>query len=189
MIRTEIREIMPNRVAYKRPKNRTQLSPTEKRNLVTAYLAHYKKLVRSDPKALNQKLPRKALANLLDSVGAILLAEAEKLHRTPGPVKSFLRKNPLPPLVASSLPPDFRAFCLTLNALKQWIAAEQAATDKYLLGGRARKLCREGTTHCPLCSEKLASDLTLHHPVRDGRPPVPLCKACHEKIEGQSKSK
>lgn len=37
--------------------------------------------------------------------------------------------------------------CLS-NALKQWVAAESAATDRYLLGGTARKQCRKMADHC-----------------------------------------
>jgi hypothetical protein len=84
-----------------------------------------------------------------------------------------------------TLPDEFRVFCLALNSLKQWVAAEQAATDRYLLGGSARDLCREAVKTCLVTNIALGQDVELHHPVRDGRPPIPLSKKGHDKIEGQ----
>lgn len=76
-------------------------------------------------------------------------------------------------------------YCLALNALKQWVSAEQAATDRFLLGVTARELCRSATSKCIVTGEPLGSDLELHHPVRDGRPPLPLSKHGHDMVEGQ----
>ena len=104
---------------------------------------------------------------------------------TPGAVREFLDANPLPPKLASILPDEFRAFCLALNALKQWVGAEQMSTDRYLLGGVARQVCREATTNCLVTGEELGSDAQLHHPLRDGRPPILLSKKGHAAIEGQ----
>src|ERR1019366_2780057 len=61
---------------------------------------------------------------------------------------------------------DFRVYCLALNALKQWLAAEQAATDRYLLGGRARQECRAAAatwivTGGPVCPV----DVEVPHPI------------------------
>jgi hypothetical protein len=83
------------------------------------------------------------------------------------------------------LPDKFRVFCLALNSLKQWVAAEQAATDRFLLGGNARDLCREAVKTCLVTGIALGQDSELHHPVRDGRPPIPLSKKGHDEIEGQ----
>jgi hypothetical protein len=83
------------------------------------------------------------------------------------------------------LPDDFRVFCLALNSLKQWVGAEQSATDRYLLGGGARELCREASETCLISGGVLGRDTELHHPVRDGRPPIPLSKKGHASIEGQ----
>ncbi len=75
---------------------------------------------------------------------------------------------------------------LALNSLKQWVVAEQGATDRYLLGGAVRNLCREATDTCLVTGGALANDSQLHHPVRDGRPPIPLSKEGHAEIEGQT---
>jgi len=75
---------------------------------------------------------------------------------------------------------------LAINSLKQWVVAEQGATDRYLLGGAARDLCREATDTCLVTGAVLTNGIELHHPVRDGRPPIPLSKEGHASIEGQS---
>ncbi len=87
------------------------------------------------------------------------------------------------------MPDDFRIFCLALNALKQWLAAEQAATDRYLLGGKARAECSLAATTCVVTGEQLdPAKVELHHPVRDGRPPIALSKRGHDRLEGQVKT-
>ena len=88
----------------------------------------------------------------------------------------------LPPL----LPDSFRVFCLILNALKQWVVAEQSAADRYLLGDKARELCREATDTCVVTGDRISLGVELHHPVRDGRPPIPLSKKGHAVLEGQT---
>jgi hypothetical protein len=140
----------------------------------------------SDPSVLNRKAPRDAFAPLLDKVGQFLLQEAEILARQPGPIRQFLNGNPLPPSLQGHLPDEYRAFALALNALNQWVSAEQLAIDRYLLGGRARAECRSAKERCIASSVLLNSDdIELHHPVRDGRPPVPLSKKAHARLEGQ----
>jgi hypothetical protein len=118
-------------------------------------------------------------------VGGKLLEESEKLANTDGPVRKFLDDNPLPAPLAEMLPPQFRVFCLALNALKQWVSTQQARTDHHLLGGRARDLCKGATDRCLVTGDALGQDRQLHHPVRDGRPPIPLSKHGHSLIEGQ----
>jgi hypothetical protein len=118
----------------------------------------------------------------------MLLAESKNLASKEGQVRTFLDKNPLSPAVEKYLSPEFRVFCLALNAIKQWVAAEQSATDRYLLGGDARNLCREVAEHCLVTGETIGPDCELHHPVRDGRPPIPLSKHGHDLIEGQLSS-
>lgn len=173
---------------YQRPVNKTPLSKAEKLEMIEQYIDHYRALAASDLAVLNRKVPRDAFAELVDRVGDMLLSESLKLADAEGPVRAFLNANPLPPAMAQRLPDDFRVFCLVLNSLKQWIAAEQAATDRYLLGGGVRALCRESSQNCPVTGEPLGEDVELHHPVRDGRPPLPLSKNGHDLIEGQLSS-
>ncbi len=173
-------------MAYIRPRPNRTLSKEEKIELLKEYFDYYKDEIRRDTGALNQKIPREALCPLLELIGAMLLEEAKRLAEEDGPVKEFLESNPLPVRMDELLPKDFRAFCLILNALKQWVAAEQSATDRYLLGGTARKTCRSITDRCLITGEALGEDMELHHPIRDGRPPVVLSKKGHALIEGQS---
>ncbi|HET9365765.1 MAG TPA: hypothetical protein VFP71_12215 [Candidatus Angelobacter sp.] len=175
-------------MTFKRPTNRLPLSKTDKLDLLKDYIEHYRQLATTDKTALNRKVPRGAFNDLLNRVGDMLLAESAKLAESAGPIRTFLNTNPLPQSMAERLPDDFRVFCLALNSLKQWVAAEQSATDRFLLGGVARELCREAAEHCLITGEIIGQDSELHHPVRDGRPPILLSKKGHAAIEGQQAS-
>jgi hypothetical protein len=174
---------------YKRPESNHSLDKEQRAALLQSYFDHYREAAKIDEQALNQKLSREASADLLDRIGCLLLAHATAAANAPGPVRDFLTTNPLPKPLEGLLPDDFRAFCLALNALKQWLAAEQAATDRYLLGNKAREECRALATTCVVTGEPLApGKAELHHPVRDGRPPIPLSKCGHARLEGQAGS-
>jgi hypothetical protein len=172
-------------MAYKRALSKSRLSKADKLDLLKQYFEHYRLLAATDRGVLNQKLPREAFNDLLSALGEMLQDESNTLASIEGPIGAFLDDNPLPPALAQRLPREFRVFCLALNALKQWVAAEQSATDRYLLGGDARKLCREATDRCLVSGDMLGADCELHHPVRDGRPAIPLSKRGHDLIEGQ----
>jgi hypothetical protein len=173
-------------MAYQRPVNRSPLSKPEKIALLKQYIDHYQNLVSTDPSVLNRKVPRQVFSDLIERLSETLLAESMNLASIKGSIRTFLDENPLPEALAERLPDDFRVFCLALNALKQWVAAEQAATDRYLLGGVARDLCRESTDVCLVTGIALGADYELHHPLRDGRPPIPLSKGGHSTIEHQT---
>ena len=170
---------------YERPKNMLPLSSDQKRSVLTEYYEYYRALYEKNRKALNAKLPRREFDDLLNELGEMLLAKSRHLALTEGPVKAYLDDYPLPPAIAERLPPDFRVFCLALNAIKQWVAAEQAATDRYLLGGTSRELCRKAADSCLVSGEILGPDCELHHPIRDGRPAIPLSRSGHASIEHQ----
>jgi hypothetical protein len=171
-------------MTYKRPTNRVQLSKAEKIDLLRDYVQYYRELTETDKSVLNRKVPRGAFSDLLARLGEMILTEAEKLTEA-ADIRQFLDGNPLPQAMSKCLPDDFRVFCLALNSIKQWIAAEQSATDRYLLGGAARELCREAAKTCLVTGSALGQDSELHHPVRDGRPPILLSKKGHALIEGQ----
>jgi len=175
-------------MAYVRPESGLPLSPEEKPILLKQYFEYYRALYEKNPSALNVKLPRSAFEGLLNELGETLLTKSRSLASIEGPVATFLDDNPLPPAIAERLPREYRVFCLALNAIKQWVAAEQSATDRYLLGGTSRKLCRAAADNCLVSGDILDSDCELHHPVRDGRPPIPLSKHGHGLIEGQISS-
>ena len=171
-------------MSYQRPTNPNPLAKAQKVELLREYSEYYRKLAATDQSALNQKVPRDAFVAMLDRIGNLLIDESKQIATSPGPVREFLNAYPLPPTMTSLLPDEFRTFCLALNALKQWVAAEQSATDRYLLGGVARQACREATANCLVTGESLGPDAELHHPLRDGRPPILLSKAGHASIEG-----
>lgn len=172
-------------MAYRRSINADALTSEQKRSFLAEYFAHYEREAARDRAALNRKLTRKAFSSLLDRIGGVLVNESSRMAEEPGEVRDFLDANPLPRGMEPLLPREFRARCLALNALKQWVVAEQAAADRFLLGGKARVLCRSVSKKCLVTGEPLGDDLELHHPVRDGRPPLPLSKRGHALIEEQ----
>jgi hypothetical protein len=175
-------------MAYGRPTNTVPLSPGAKRELLSEYGDFYRELARKNPGELNKKLPRSALVGSLDRIGALILEEAKALAAGDAGIRQFLDENRLPSKVTALLPDDFRVFCLLLNSLKQWLSAEQAGTDRYLLGGTARAQCRSMVSSCLVTGEPLTGEIELHHPVRDDRPPLPLSEEGHRIIEEQTAS-
>jgi hypothetical protein len=175
---------------FERHQRPSLLSKTDRQLLLLEYLKHCSLVGQQNPAALNQKLPRDGAVDVLDRIAVLLREEAALLASRPGPMRTFLDNNPLPECLNGMLPDDFRAFCLLLNALKQWLSAEQAATDRYLLGGRVRQESREATTSCVISGRQLkGTKVELHHPVRDGRPPIPLHWKAHALLEGQKRRK
>ena len=172
-------------MTYVRPQAPQRLPKAERSQLLREYFDHYRRLAWTDTEALNQKIPREAFQDMLDRIGMLLLQESRRASSEPGPVRDFLDSNKLPGRWKELLSDEFRAFCLALNALKQWTVAESAATDRYLLGGNARGELREVARTCLVTGADLGADAELHHPLRDGRPPLPLSKAGHARIEGQ----
>ena len=175
-------------MTFKRFENSKPLTKQEKNSLLTEYLDHYRDLIAEKGiDTLNIKLCRSIFEPILDKIGELLVEESLKLSKE-GAVKKFLDSNPLPPHMKELLPDDFRTFSLMLNALKQWVSAESAATDRYLLGGTARDTCRSVVKKCIITGEDLGKDSELHHPMRDGRPPILLSKQGHTIVEQKNQS-
>jgi hypothetical protein len=176
-------------MTYVRPRPSSKLTKPQRARLLLEYYDEYRRLAKRDPSILNRKAPRQAFESLIDEIGQFLLLRAAAMARERSAVRQFLDDNPLPQSLQGRLPDDFRAFCLALNALKQWVSAEQLATDRFLLGALARKECLAAARACMVSSMTLvAGETELHHPVRDGRPPVPIAKKAHARIEGQAQS-
>ncbi len=135
-------------MTYIRPKSKHKLSPDEKRELLQEYFDYYHNVSLTEPSLLNSKLPRSAFDELLDEIGELILAKARLLSSTENEVSQFLRDNPLPKHLEEYLPKEFRVFCLALNSMKQWLSAEQAATDRYIFGGTVREQCRKLRKTC-----------------------------------------
>jgi hypothetical protein len=171
-------------MAYVRYKSSIILPKQEKVSLMSEYIDNYERLFKEQGlDILNVKIPREAFANILDEIGGMLNQKAILMASEDGPVKDFLQSNPLPTQMKGLLPDDFRVFSLLLNALKQWVSAESQSTDRYLLGGTARSICRNAVTKCIVTGEELGKNAELHHPLRDGRPPILLSKKGHNLVE------
>lgn len=174
---------------YQRPKSDLRLTKSEKIKLMDGYVAFYKKQYDSDSETLNRKIPREVFADIINAIGSLLVEKTAQLATSHGLTSKFLNDTPLPPSMHDLLSRETRAFCLGLNALKQWVAAEQSAMDRLILGGSVREICREAAPNCLVTGQPLdIKNLDLHHPVRDGRPPIPLSKAGHAKLEKQNSS-
>lgn len=167
----------------------------ERREYEEKLIVEFLQLYRN-PEELNVKVPREVFKDELDEIGAHLQKIARKIVSNPTDnveVYGLLEKHPVPKIAKESLPDEFRVFSLLLNALKQWVSAEQAATDRVLLGGENKKKLKEKITHCVISGETLQYDVkgavNFHHTMRDGRFPIPLTKEAHDELEGQIKQK
>ena len=139
---------------YARPRMSERLEPAAKTRLLKSYFDFCERAFVENPENLNQKLPRETFSSLLDEVGSLLIARSGEMAEDVT-VKSYLDSTPLPPEMDDLLPNEFRVFCLALNALKQWVSAEQSATDRFLLGGTGRQRCKNVSTHCLVTGEPL----------------------------------
>src|SRR5688500_10273805 len=108
-------------MSYERPRAEATLTPDERRALLRDYLAVYRDMAASGHVSSNVKLSKAAFADLLDEIGDVLLRRCKELASRSGPVRDFLQTNRPPGELARLLPDDFRAYCLGLNALKQWM--------------------------------------------------------------------
>jgi hypothetical protein len=170
---------------YKRFENENKLSKSQKINLLEEYTKYYEDIINEQGiEKLNIKIPRELFDDITDKIGTIIIEKSKELSRN-GMIKDFLDNNPLPNNMKKLLPDEFRTFCLVLNALKQWISAEQSATDRFLLGGNARTILKDAAKKCIVTNELLTKDAELHHPLRDGRPPILISKKGHNFIENQ----
>lgn len=173
---------------YAHPKPSVKPAKEERSALLKEYFDLCRHQAAQDAGALNRKVPREAFRDLHERVGLLLLDEAKKLATEAGPIRDFLDVNPLPERMRRFLPDEYRAFSLVLNSLKQWTVKEVATTDRYLLGARAREECKAAASFCVLSGADLRGQhVELHHTVRDGRPPIPLTKEAHSKLEDQVK--
>ncbi|MCC5807973.1 MAG: hypothetical protein JJU00_16725 [Opitutales bacterium] len=180
-------------MSYIRPKTKTKISPEDKADVLRDCIAHCQEAFQRDPESLNRKIPREIFSAVLDEVGALLVRRSAEIatgdDTGAGPaVAKFLDENPLPESIEKVLTPQLRTFALLLHALRQWAVAESLATDRWIFSGNVRRLLRKSTEHCVVTGEALsAGETELHHPVRDGRPPLPLSKKGHRMIEKQER--
>ena len=170
---------------YQRYKAAQKFEGGTRRKALQEYIDHYTHIAAVSPGLMNQKLPRKTFEKVLDEVGALLQRRARELATSDPDMIDFLERNTLPPCLGVALTREVRAFSLLLNSLKQWAVAEQSAIDRFLISGSVREELRDLAQNCPIAPESFDKEkIELHHPVRDGRPPIPLSKKGHETVEG-----
>lgn len=166
---------------------RRELS-TERRNQVFEMLF---RMSVTNAKSKRQHIGLDFHADCIQFVNAVSM---NALSQASASLTSFLRENPWPSEMMDDdlvLSEQDRAKVVVLNAVKQWVSKESRYLDTIFTGGSFRKklraLCAE--RNCPICERPFAQlKIELHHTVRDGRPPVPLCSQCHQKLERQSQS-
>jgi hypothetical protein len=169
---------------YSRYKASKKLEGDARRQALAAYVAHYAKIAEVQPELLNQKVPRAAFDSVLHEIGLLMQQRARELATGAGAVRDFLKTNPVPACLGGELTDEVRAFCLLLNAFRQWSVGEQLAMDRLLLSGNVRKELKDLYTICPVAPDDTdVSAIELHHPLRDGRPPLPLSKTGHARVE------
>jgi len=143
-------------MAYQRYKSSVSLTKAKKVTLMSEYISHYSKLIQEHGnEVMNVKIPREVFTDFLDNIGSTMNEYVEKMVNENDTIKEFLEANPLPPHMSDLLSNEFRVFSLMLNALKQWVSAESAYTDRYLLGGTARQTCKEATDKCIVTGDEL----------------------------------
>ena len=170
---------------YQRYKAAQKFEGGNRRKALQEYIDHYARIAVASPDLMNQKLPRTTFLKVLDEIGALLQRRASEMATSDPDMIDFLERNTLPPCLGVALTRKVRAFSLLLNSLKQWTVAEQSAIDRFLISGSVRAELRDLAQSCPIAPESFDKEKTeLHHPVRDGRPPIPLSKKGHETVEG-----
>ncbi|HXI69097.1 MAG TPA: hypothetical protein VNN22_01940 [Verrucomicrobiae bacterium] len=148
-----------------------------RRKALQEYIDHYARIAAASPGLMNQKLPRKTFEKFLGEIGALLQRRAKELATSDPDMIAFLERNTLPLCLGDELTREVRAFCLLLNSLKQWTVAEQSAMDRFLISGNVREELKDLAQGCPVAPESFdKKKVELHHPIRDGRPPIPLSK-------------
>lgn len=162
-----------------------KLEGDARRDALKAYVEHYARIAAEAPELLNQKLPRSVSEEIHSEIGALLQQRAKELVKTSGPIRTFLRRNPVPKCLGSSLTKEVRCFSLLLHSLNQWCVVEKLAMDRFLCSGNVRKELKSLFEICPVVpGDESKTTVELHHPLRDGRPPIPLSKKGHDKVEG-----
>ncbi len=161
---------------------------SDRDRMAREYVAHYETLAEKGLTELAPKLSRNAFDHFLSGVGQILVEESARLVSSDSELKRFLERNPLPPCIKGQLANEFRAYALLLHALNQWVVVRKLEIDCALVGGSpkiARNRLRRSATVCMVAKTPLAKvRVELHHPVRDGRPPIPLSPEGHKRVDG-----
>jgi len=169
------------------PKPAAKITADNRQQLLSEYFEHYSKMAKTNPSDLRRKLPRSVFQPFLDEIGAHVAKLAKEIaegnvdesHGTA--VKQFLEQNPVPGQIGKHLTMEMRAYALLVRAVLQWAVGQSLSIDRWVISGNARKFLRTSSPNCIVTGAPFGTDdIELHHPVRDGRPPLPVSKIGHK---------
>ena len=129
---------------------------------------------------------RGAFTELLDRVGTVLIKESAKLAKSEGPVRKFLKANPTSPGNGTPYSPRLSRVlpCAQRGLSSGWPPSKRPPTATSSAVSHAISVLRWGK-RARSQENRSGANAVLHHPVRDGRPPIALSKVGHWSIEEQ----
>lgn len=174
-------------MSFAAPKPAAKISPAEKQAFLAAYLSYYAEAAKKNPQELRRKLRRSVVQPFLDEIGEHVAKLAKEISEnnvsTPhgDAVKQFLMANPIPGQMGMHLTIEMRAYAVLVRALLQWAVGQSLSIDRWVISGNARKTLRASSPKCIVTGEPFGDEeIELHHPVRDGRPPLPVSQKGHK---------
>jgi hypothetical protein len=174
-------------MSFEPPKPAAKLTPNEKDEFLAAYLAYYADAAKTNPTELRRKIPRSVFQPLLDQIGEVVAGMAKEIADKNVPsehgkkVRQFLVENPIPGEIGKHLTSEMRAYAVLIRALHQWVVSQSLAIDRWIIAGDARKTLRLSSPKCIVTGDSFGQNtIELHHPMRDGRPPLPVSRKGHQ---------
>lgn len=170
------------------PKPSSKVPVADKEKALKAYIEFYREAARRNPESLRVKLKRSHLQPFLDEIGEHVAGLAKQIGDVKGPesehgraVQQFLEDNPIPGDIGKYLNLELRAYAILVHGLHQWAVGQSLATDRWVISGNARDTFRACTDRCVVTDEPFGTEeIELHHPARDGRPPIPVSAKGHK---------
>lgn len=170
------------------PKPSSKIPVAEKEQVLRTYIEYYRQAAKNAPESLRVKLKRSHLQPFLDEIGEHLARLASEIGGKNVPeshhgkaVRKFLEDNPIPGDMGKYLTLELRAYALLVHGLHQWAVGQSLTADRWVISGNARDTLRACTDRCVVTDEPFGDNLIeLHHPGRDGRPPIPVSEKGHK---------
>jgi len=164
------------------PKPSSKIPVAEKEEALKAYIEFYREAAKKNPEMLRVKLKRSHLQPFLDEIGEHVARLAKEIGDVKPPasahalaVRKFLEDHTVPGVMGKYLTLELRAYALLVHGLLQWAVGQSLAADRWVISGNARDALRACTDRCVVTDEPFGTDpVELHHPGRDGRPPIPV---------------
>jgi hypothetical protein len=174
-------------MAFEPPKPAAKIPPDEKDRYLDPYFAYYAEVAQKNPKELRLKIPRAVLQPYLDVIGSNLhdlakgIANSSDTSNPANEIRTFLKDHPIPGEIGKHLTGEMRSYALLIRALLNWCVGQSLFIDRWVISGNARKTLRSRSATCIVTGNPLKQgEVELHHPARDGRPPIPVSKKGHK---------